>query len=74
MQCKYLYTETLNLWQAMRENISLADKFIENEQSIWHKRNTYEIKLFFKNMLSALGNLSEDTSYKISESITGMAL
>ena len=25
-------------------------------------------------MLSALGNLSEDTSYKISESITGMAL
>lgn len=71
------YNETLNLWQvAMRNNLSSADQFIKkmtratgiSTQVLMNYQAT------FKNMLSALGDISNEGSYMLSETLTQMAL
>lgn len=71
------YNETLNLWQvAMRNNLNSADQFIKkmtratgiSTQVLMNYQAT------FKNMLSALGDISNEGSYMLSETLTQMAL
>ena len=71
------FNETLNKFQvSMGENYERSLEFVKDltkafnlaEESVMNYMST------FKNMLSALGNLSEDTSYVLSETLTRMAL
>lgn len=71
------FNETLNKFQvAMGNNYDRALTFVNNltyafnlsTESIMNYQST------FKNMLSSLGKLSEDTSYQLSETLTRMAL
>lgn len=71
------YTETLNLWQvAMRNNRQEAEKFIESMNKAYgiSEQTLMNYQATFKNMLSALGGISEGTSYALSEYLTQMAL
>ena len=71
------FNETLNKFQvSMGNSYEKSLKFVNDitksfnisTESIMNYMST------FKNMLSALGNLSEDTSYQLSETLTRMAL
>lgn len=71
------FTETLNLWEtAMGNNLSKATEFVNklnkaygvSEQTLMNAQAT------FKNMLGALGQISDETAYVLSEGITQMAL
>jgi hypothetical protein len=71
------YNETMNLWQvAMRNNIGLAENFISKMNRAYgiSEQTLMNYQAIFKNMLSALGGLSENTSYMLSEYMTQWAL
>jgi hypothetical protein len=71
------YQETLNLWQtAMRGNISQARVFTSEMTKAYgiSSATLMNYQATFKNMLSALGNISEGTAYGLSEALTQMAL
>lgn len=71
------YEETLNLWQtAMRGNISQARIFVGEMNKAYgiSSATLMNYQATFKNMLGALGNISEDTAYGLSEAMTQMAL
>ena len=71
------YTETLNLWQvAMRNNRQEAEKFIDTMNKAYgiSEQTLMNYQATFKNMLSALGGISDTTSYALSEYLTQMAL
>lgn len=71
------FEETLNLWQtAMRGNISEARKFVAEMNKAYgvSTATLMNYQGVFKNMLAALGNISEDSAYKLSEALTQMAL
>lgn len=71
------YEETLNLWQtAMRGNISQARQFTSEMTKAYgiSSATLMNYQATFKNMLGALGNISETTAYGLSEALTQMAL
>ncbi len=71
------YEETLNLWQtAMRGNISQARTFVSEMNKAYgiSSATLMNYQATFKNMLGALGNISETTAYGLSEALTQMAL
>ena len=71
------YVETLNLWQvANRENIDLADEFIAKMNKAYgvSEQTLMNYQAIFKNMLAALGDLSEAVSSQLSMQLTQMAL
>lgn len=71
------FTETLNLWQvAMRGNLEQADEFIKKMNRAYSISQTtlMNAQATFKNMIGSLGNVSDDVSYQLSESILQMAL
>ncbi len=71
------YQETLNLWQtAMRGNISQARVFTSEMTKAYgiSSATLMNYQATFKNMLGALGNISETTAYGLSEALTQMAL
>lgn len=71
------YTETLNLWQvAMRNNLSQAEEFVDkmNEAYGISLRTLMNAQAIFKNMLSGLGQIDDNTAYLISEAVTQMAV
>lgn len=71
------FTETLNLWQtAMRGNIGEARTFIAEMNKAYGiaEATLMQYQATFKNMLSAMGKISEDTAYGLSEALTKMAL
>lgn len=71
------YTETLNLWQvAMRRNRQEADEFVKTMNKAYgvSTQTLMNYQAIFRNMLSSLGGLSENTSYALSEYLTQMAL
>ena len=71
------YVETLNLWQvANRENIELADEFISKMTKAYgvSERTLMNYQAIFKNMLAALGDLSDAVSSQLSMQLTQMAL
>ena len=71
------YQETLNLWQtAMRGNLSQARVFTNEMTKAYgiSSATLMNYQATFKNMLSALGNISETTAYGLSEALTQMAL
>lgn len=71
------FTETLNLWQtSMRKNVGVARDFISKMNKAYGiaEATLMRYQATFKNMLSALGTISEQSAYDISESLTQMAL
>lgn len=71
------FTETLNLWQtAMRGNVGEARSFIAEMNKAYGiaEATLMKYQATFKNMLSAMGKISEDTAYGLSEVLTKMAL
>lgn len=71
------YVETLNLWQvANRENIDLADEFISKMNKAYgvSEQTLMNYQAIFKNMLAALGDLSDAVSSQLSMQLTQMAL
>lgn len=71
------YVETLNLWQvANRENIELADEFIAKMNKAYgvSEQTLMNYQAIFKNMLAALGDLSDAVSSQLSMQLTQMAL
>lgn len=71
------YIETLNLWQvAMRDNLSQAEEFVNkmNEAYGISLRTLMNAQAIFKNMLSGLGEIDDNTAYLISEAVTQMAV
>ena len=71
------YTETLNLWQvAMRDNLTVADEFVKKMNKAYgiSTKTVMSAQATFRNMIGSLGDLSAETSYILSESITQMAL
>ncbi len=70
------YLETMNLWQvAMRNNLDLADEFVDKMNKAYgvSTKTTMQAQATFKNMIGSLGDLSDETAYKLSEAITQMA-
>lgn len=71
------YTETLNLWQvAMRNNRKEAEDFVETMNKAYgiSTQTLMNYQAIFRNMLSSLGGISENTSYALSEFLTQMAI
>lgn len=71
------YTETLNLWQvAMWQNIDQAEDFVKSMQKAYGLASTtiMQYQATFRNMLNALGGVSLDTSYQLSEYLMQLAL
>lgn len=71
------YTETLNLWQvAMRDNRKEADEFVKTMNKAYgiSTQTLMNYQAIFRNMLSSLGGISENTSYALSEYLTQMAI
>ena len=71
------FTETLNLWQtAMRGNVGEARTFISEMNKAYGiaEATLMKYQATFKNMLSAMGKISEDTAYGLSEALTNMAI
>ena len=71
------YTETLNLWEtAMHGNLDVATKFVDkmNEAYGVSEKTLMNAQATFKNMLGSLGQISDETAYRLSEGVTQMAL
>ena len=71
------YTETLNLWEtAMSDNLNVATKFVDkmNEAYGVSEKTLMNAQATFKNMLGSLGQISDETAYRLSEGVTQMAL
>ena len=71
------YVETQNLWQvANRNNLQMADEFIQKMNKAYgvSEATLMNYQAIFKNMLSALGDLSDEVSSGLSMQLTQMAL
>ncbi|MBR5272753.1 MAG: hypothetical protein IKU25_05095, partial [Clostridia bacterium] len=71
------YTETLNLWQvAMRGNLDTATEYVKKMREAYgiSEKTLMNAQAIFKNMLSSMGNLTDEAAYKLSESVTKMAI
>lgn len=71
------YVETQNLWQvANRNNLEMADAFIQKMNTAYgvSEQTLMNYQAIFKNMLSALGDLSDEISSGLSMQLTQMAL
>ena len=70
------YTETLNLWQvAMGKNVDQAEDFINRMAKAYGYATTtlMQYQATFRNMLSNLGGVDSNVSYKLSEYLMQMA-
>lgn len=70
------YTETLNLWQvAMRDNLDVADQFITKMNKAYgiSAKTLMNAQAIFKNMIGSLGQISDQTAYKLSEALVQMS-
>lgn len=70
------YTETLNLWQvAMRGNLDTAEQFINKMNKAYgiSSKTLMNAQAIFKNMIGSLGQISEETAYKLSEALVQMS-
>lgn len=70
------YNETLNLWQvAMRNNLDIADQFVSKMQKAYgiSSKTLMEAQAVFKNMIGSLGQISDETSYALSEALVQMS-
>ena len=70
------YTETLNLWQvAMGKNAEQAEDFIYRMSKAYGYATTtlMQYQATFRNMLSNLGGIDSNVSYKLSEYLMQMA-
>lgn len=71
------YTETLNLWQvAMRDNVGVATDYVKKMREAYgiSEQTLMNAQAIFKNMLSSMGNLGDEAAYRLSESVTKMAI
>ena len=71
------YTETLNLWTvAMRNNLGLAEEFVSKMNKAYgvSEQTLMNTQAIFKNMVGSLRQISDETAYQISESVTLLAL
>ena len=71
------YVETQNLWQvANRNNLEMAEEFIQKMNKAYgvSEQTLMNYQAIFKNMLSALGDLSDEISSGLSQQLTQMAL
>lgn len=71
------YVETQNLWQvANRNNLEMAEEFIQKMNKAYgvSEATLMNYQAIFKNMLSALGDLSDEISSGLSMQLTQMAL
>ena len=71
------FEETLNMWQvAMRNSLDMADTFVKRMHTAYgiSTQTLMENQAIYKNMLSQMGDLSEETSYALSESLSQMVL
>lgn len=71
------YTETLNLWQvSMRDNLDLAEQFIRKMNRAYgiSEKTLMNAQAVFKNMLGSLGQVSDETSYALSEALIQMSV
>ena len=71
------YAETLNLWQvAMRENLDQADEFIKKMNKAYgvSTKTLMNAQAIFKNMIGSLGQISDATSYALSEALVQMSI
>lgn len=71
------YAETLNLWQvSMRGNIDMAEEFITKMNKGYGiaASTLMQYQATFRNMLNALGGISSNVSYELSEYLTQMAV
>lgn len=71
------YVETQNLWQvANRNNLEMAEQFIQKMNKAYgvSEATLMNYQAIFKNMLSALGDLSDEVSSGLSMQLTQMAL
>ncbi len=71
------YTESLNMWQvSMRENLNLAERFVTKMNKAYgiSERTLMNTQATFKNMIGSLGQISDETAYALSESLTQMAV
>lgn len=71
------FTETLNLWEtAMGKNLNTATTFVDkmNEAYGVSEKTLMNAQATFKNMLGSLGQISDETAYRLSEGVTQMAL
>ena len=70
------YVETLNLWQvAMRDNLDVADQFINKMNKAYgiSTKTLMNAQAIFKNMIGSLGQISDETAYKLSEALVQMS-
>ena len=70
------YTETLNLWQvAMRNNLDAADQFVNKMNKAYgiSTKTLMNAQAIFKNMIGSLGQITEETAYKLSEALVQMS-
>jgi hypothetical protein len=71
------YVDTQNLWQvANRNNLEMAEQFIQKMNKAYgvSEATLMNYQAIFKNMLSALGDLSDEVSSGLSMQLTQMAL
>ncbi|MBR2388221.1 MAG: hypothetical protein IKB02_05575 [Clostridia bacterium] len=71
------FTETLNLWEtAMGKNLDTATAFVNkmNEAYGVSEKTLMNAQATFKNMLGSLGQISDETAYRLSEGVTQIAL
>ena len=77
VQLSMNYVETQNLWQVSnRNNIAMASEFIDKMNKAYgiSEATLMNYQALFNTMLSSLGKLSDETSSKLSEKLTQMAL
>lgn len=70
------YTETMNLWQvAMGKNVDQAEEFVNRMAKAYGYATTtlMQYQATFRNMLSNLGGVDSNVSYKLSEYLMQMA-
>ena len=70
------YTETLNLWQvAMGKNVDEAEDFVNRMADAYGyaTKTIMQYQATFRNMLSSLGGVDSNVSYKLSEYLMQMA-
>lgn len=71
------YVETLHFWEvAMGDNIDKAEEFINKMNKAYSisEKTLLNAQAIFKNMFSSLGGVSDEISYRLSETITQMAV
>ena len=69
------YAETMNLWQvAMRDNLDMADKFVKKVNQAYgiSTETVMEMQGVFRNMIGSLGQITDELSYKLSQTLVQM--